>query len=219
MDKVCLLLHGFTGGPYEVQPLADALETDGYRVLVPRLPGHDEQLDGLRTITHVDWIEAVDRYVEEALQQAESIDLVGFSMGGLLAAYAANRYRIRRLVLLSAAVVYVSPGRFTRSMLEMISRKEFSHLQRARQTPLRATWEFMRLAKRLRPEFNRIRVPTLIVQGEQDQIVHPVSARWIYRRVNAPKEMLMFPNSKHLVCQDSEADQIFHAVRQFLRQG
>jgi carboxylesterase len=218
VSKVCLLLHGFTGGPYEVQPLAEALKADGYHTIVPTLTGHQVSL-GLHSVSYTDWLDDVHRYMGEALELAESVDLVGFSMGGLLAAYAANRYRVRRLVLLSAAVIYVSPGRFTRSMVEMLRHKDYSHFNRAAGTSLRAAWQFTRLAKLLRSEFTRLKVPTLIVQGEQDHIVHPLSARWIYSRVNAPKEMLMFPNSKHMVCQDTEAEQIIRSVRQFLKRS
>jgi len=38
--KVCLFFHGFTAGPYQFEPLGEALFQAGYNVLVPLQPGH-----------------------------------------------------------------------------------------------------------------------------------------------------------------------------------
>src|SRR5580704_15003176 len=35
-----LVLHGFTGSPFSMRPLADKLAEAGYAVELPRLPGH-----------------------------------------------------------------------------------------------------------------------------------------------------------------------------------
>jgi carboxylesterase len=37
----CLVLHGLGGGPYELNPLIEALEADGLRVSAPVMPGHE----------------------------------------------------------------------------------------------------------------------------------------------------------------------------------
>jgi alpha-beta hydrolase superfamily lysophospholipase len=36
----CLLIHGFTGTPWDVRPLGEALSAAGISVQAPRLPGH-----------------------------------------------------------------------------------------------------------------------------------------------------------------------------------
>ena len=36
----CLLLHGLAGSPFEMRPLAEALEADGFVVDNAPLPGH-----------------------------------------------------------------------------------------------------------------------------------------------------------------------------------
>mgnify|MGYP001240248117 CR=1 FL=1 len=218
MRKVCLLLHGFTGGPHELWPLAEALVRDGYTAIVPTLRGHNRNKCELKAARHTDWIADADRYVKLALRKADWIDLVGFSMGGLLAAYAANRHRVRRLVLISAAVIYISPRRFARELMGMIRDRNFDHFVKARGTPVSAVLEFARLARRLRPEIPRLKVPTLIVQGDQDHIVHPLSARWICSRITAPKELIMVPGARHLVLLDKQAELAIQAVRRFLNE-
>ena len=217
MTKGCLLFHGFTGGPYEMQPLADVLEEDGYRTMVPVLSGHDEELTGLKHVCHTDWLKDADRYAEQALRECEVLDVVGFSMGGLLAAYVANRYRIRRLVLIGAAIIYISPARFVQAFRDMVRERDFRYFEKAGKTPARALWQFVKLVRKLRPEFSKITVPTLIVQGEADQVVHPASARWIYQRVKGPKELLIVPGARHLVCLEPNAWMVFRAVHEFFQ--
>jgi len=39
---VVVLVHGFTGSPWELEPLVDALAGAGYAVRAPLLPGHGE---------------------------------------------------------------------------------------------------------------------------------------------------------------------------------
>ncbi|HWP35016.1 MAG TPA: alpha/beta fold hydrolase, partial [Thermodesulfobacteriota bacterium] len=50
-----LLLHGFTGDPWEVAPLVAPLAAAGFRVEAPRLPGHDGRPESLAAATWRDW--------------------------------------------------------------------------------------------------------------------------------------------------------------------
>ncbi len=85
--RCCLLLHGFTGGPYEVMPLAEHLREQGFHCHVPTLPGHDQGLKGLGDVTWRDWLRAAAREADRLARQFGEIEVVGFSMGGLLSAY------------------------------------------------------------------------------------------------------------------------------------
>ncbi|MCZ8513097.1 alpha/beta fold hydrolase [Paenibacillus filicis] len=219
MERHCLLLHGFTGGPFEVEPLAEHLRQEGYTCTVPTLPGHEDELQALGRATWHDWLDAAAAETHRLCQIYGSIDLVGFSMGGLIAAYLANRFPIRRLVLLSAAVIYVSPRRFVNHLAMRIRARDWSHLDRAKRTSLPAAFQFMKLARYARQsELPRVSVPTLVVQGEQDQIVHPRSAFYIYNRLQGRRELFLLPESRHMVCLEHEAPQLFKEVTRFLNQ-
>jgi carboxylesterase len=84
-DIGCLLIHGFSGSPVELRPLADALATQGYMVHVPLLPGHGATPEALSRIGYRAWIEAVRTAREELEQRCRTVVVVGYSMGGLLA--------------------------------------------------------------------------------------------------------------------------------------
>ena len=49
-----LLLHGFTGSPWEVRPLGESLAARGFHVLAPQLPGHGTTPEAMLYVTHVD---------------------------------------------------------------------------------------------------------------------------------------------------------------------
>ncbi|TBL80196.1 alpha/beta hydrolase [Paenibacillus thalictri] len=215
----CLLIHGFTGGPYEVEPLARYLETNGTYCRLYTLPGHDRQLHGLKTAGWQEWVRASEIEAEQLSFRYGQFDVVGFSMGGLLAAYLANRYPVRRLVLLNAAVIYVSPRRMVNEIGSRILRGDrFRDWNKATRTPLRALHQFMQLGHALRPEFAEVTVPTLVAQGELDPIIHPRSAHYIMNRLAGPKQLYMYPNSRHMICYEAEAESLFRTVGLFLGQ-
>lgn len=52
----CLCIHGFTGAPYEVEPLAQYLkQTADWEVQSVTLPGHGDELQ-LKGILYQEWI-------------------------------------------------------------------------------------------------------------------------------------------------------------------
>jgi carboxylesterase len=216
-DRHCLLLHGFTGGPYEVLPLAEHLQRLGFICHVPTLPGHEDDLSGLRRTKWMDWLESAAAEAEQLTHQHGPIDVIGFSMGGLISMYLANRFPIRRLVLLSAAAIYVSPARYARDLAYRIRIRDFDHMKKMKQTPFRAALQFMKLARFVKKqELPRITVRTLIVQGQQDQIVHPHSAKYIFRRLQGEREIEWLAKSTHMICLSEEAPLLFNLVERFL---
>ena len=50
-----LCLHGLTGTPYEVRPIAEALVARGIRARGPALPGHDTTLEDLSRVFAQSW--------------------------------------------------------------------------------------------------------------------------------------------------------------------
>src|SRR5699024_6367235 len=99
----CLIIHGFTGGPFEVEPLRAFLEerTD-WKVLVPTLTGHGEELD-LSSVKYEVWLEDAKHALHELQAQCVTGYVVGFSMGVMIAAYLVGTENVDRLVLLATA--------------------------------------------------------------------------------------------------------------------
>ncbi|HEY9292893.1 MAG TPA: alpha/beta fold hydrolase [Microlunatus sp.] len=94
-DIGVLLIHGFTGSPASLRPWAEHLAAAGYRVRVPRLPGHGTSWQELNLTRWQDWYATVKRSYAELSAETTKIVVGGLSMGGALALRLAARQRVR----------------------------------------------------------------------------------------------------------------------------
>lgn len=96
--KVCLFFHGFTAGPYQFEPLGEALFQQGYNVLVPLQPGHGiaGDWDGDNPPPLPEDIQVYKEFVLNWLQEAQPLGqqliLGGYSTGGPLAVWLAQEH-------------------------------------------------------------------------------------------------------------------------------
>ncbi|MFS0864831.1 alpha/beta hydrolase [Fredinandcohnia sp. 179-A 10B2 NHS] len=225
----CLLLHGFTGAPYEVEPLTEHIRaTTDWIVKTPTLPGHGEELK-LKGIPFSDWISYAERELQELLEICNTVYVVGFSMGGIIAGHLATKYPIEKLVLLSAAAYYINPKQLLADVREMIrdgltktlteNDLFLRYKKKITDTPISATIEFRKLVRAIRPKLKQIKVPTLIVQGECDGIVPLKSAHYIYKEISSEeKHLCLLPCAKHHVCYGEDQKKLFEEVDRFLHE-
>lgn len=217
-QKACLLIHGFTGGPHEVEPLAQVLKTQGYYCVTPVLKGHEAR-DGsqLKGANFMEWLSTSEKVAKRLSHQFESLDLVGFSMGGMIAAYLAARITIRKLVLLNPALIYLSPVRFGKQLISSLQQKDWSRLHKINTTPVVAVIEFMKLVRYTKKSLDQVLTPTFIAQGALDPIVHPMGSKRIYRKMKGEKKLVYYPHSGHFICHDADKAQLFRDVQDFLK--
>ncbi|PPA70556.1 alpha/beta hydrolase [Jeotgalibacillus proteolyticus] len=224
----CLLIHGFTGGAYEVNPLARYLrEHTDWIVSVPVLPGHGRTLN-LRDTNADEWVAFAEEELRRLWLYCDEVYVIGFSMGGLIATHLAIHYPVSKLVLLSAAALYINTRQIFKDLNElagnMVRRKLhenewFGHYKyKLINTPLKATFEFRKIAKRTIPLLEKINIPTFIAQGQMDGIVPPKAARYVYDRIGTyEKKLYLSKTSKHLICYAADCDKLFHEIAFFLK--
>ena len=101
--EAVLLLHGFSGYPGELAPLAEGLASAGYAVRAPRFPGHGTCRRDFMQTKAEDWARsAFDAYLEARCDYG-TVHVAGHSMGGLLASAVAISFDAPRLILLAPA--------------------------------------------------------------------------------------------------------------------
>ena len=81
----CLLLHGFASSPADFRGVYRALDDAGWDVHAPRLPGHGTSPDELAQVSAPQMREGARRHYRKLRRRYDTVALVGFSMGGLLA--------------------------------------------------------------------------------------------------------------------------------------
>lgn len=85
-----LVLHGFTGSPWEVRPLCDAALGRGWSVAAPVLAGHATRVAALDHVRWQDWMADAQAALAWLAPGCATVHVAGFSMGGLLAALLAD---------------------------------------------------------------------------------------------------------------------------------
>ncbi|WP_273483448.1 alpha/beta hydrolase [Desulforamulus ruminis] len=220
--KACLILHGFTGGPFEVLPLAEHLKSLGYTVAVPILAGHGDLPASLGPVSYQDWLASAERPLKHLLAAYPKVMVIGFSMGGLIGIHLARKYPIQALVTLSAPIYILNMKRIAQNILLSVKNKDSRRRIRKypgnlMRTPLRSVLHFKLLLARTKPLIPGITVPLLVVQGLKDDTVKPRSADYIYRRAgSSQKQVHYLPESGHLICCDGEASEVCRLVQDFL---
>ncbi len=106
-----LLLHGLTGMPSEMRPVARHLERLGYRVAVPLLPGHGGGHKELLATGWKDWLRGSQEALDKLASECDRVFVGGLSMGSSLAVLlAADNPRVDGLVMLSTTLRYDAPA-------------------------------------------------------------------------------------------------------------
>ena len=190
--KAILVIHGFAGGVYDQEYLTHRLELiKNYDVYTFTLPGHDG--DFKKKITYKDWIKKVDSEMEFLISNGyKKIYVVGHSMGGVLASYAASKYpQVKKLVLVAPAfrISGFENSKFNINTALTSTPKIFEEYgaqlvtNRLLKLPANCYIEFFKVVKELQDCIKEVKIPTLILRGTSDFIVPQESVEYAYSSV------------------------------------
>jgi len=233
-----LLVHGFTGTPHEMAPLADPLARAGFAVLGLRLPGHGERDDGEPNRWPA-WEEAVaDGFAALAdLAPGAPRAVVGLSMGALLALELARARadEVASVVALSPAVTLPrriratlwlagrTPGEKWRQRLlpkgssDIRDADALSRHPKSPPFPIAAALSFNELRVAVRARVGAVDRPLLIVHSQLDRTCPVAGARWLARNVGSRDvELVVLERSGHVIPVDLERERAADLVVRFL---
>lgn len=229
---VCV--HGFTGTPYEMRYLGEALAHAGFTVHGLRLPGHGTRVEDLDRTKWSDWADAVEHAYDRMRERCGTVAVVGQSLGGLLALHLASRRTDVSAVASLAAPVWLE-GLSARvaqwaadGMLRRIRAipKFYGSDVRDPRTkaenpcykaiPTRALAELAAFMRVVDTELPRITCPVLVLHGAHDHTAPVGCASRIADKTKAVR-MRILPRSYHLIAADVEKDIVAGEVISFLR--
>ena len=239
-EDACLLLHGFTGSPWDMRPLGEALATRGLYTRAIRLPGHGTTPEALTRVERRDWEQAVARALGE-LGSYRRVFVAGLSMGALLALRLAADFpeRIHGLALIAPAARLRGVGmevlkrlRNT-GLLERVkpwvekARPDISDPVALAEAPvlrafpsarLRCLWELQDATMGVLP---RVRCPALVAVAEQDHVVDPGCGQVLVRRLTAAREvrLVSFREGFHVMTRDRSAPLLAAEVGSFFERA
>ncbi|MET0152902.1 MAG: alpha/beta fold hydrolase [Candidatus Binatia bacterium] len=231
----CLLLHGFTGTPFEMLPIGEALAKRGYAVRAPLLPGHGTRVEDLARTTWPQWFAAaLDGWTDLGRRSPTRV-VCGLSMGALLAfrlAYERPR-EVRAVAALAPALELASQrsaeiARWVRWVpalprwLAIVPKRPSKVPGVGRRTPaydeipLRSLASMLALQRRVRAELPAITAPVLVVDGGRDDTVSPAAATAIEIALGSTvKSRQRFERSGHILTEGVDAVSVVEAVADF----
>jgi carboxylesterase len=239
-----LCLHGITGTPFEVRPLAEALGRRGCTVAAPMLAGHGGTLRDLAGSGWQDWLRSAEAALDDlqARVGGAPVAICGFSMGGLLALRLARLYpeRVAALVVMSTPLRL---RRFQVAGIRAIARLPIDFRAHPgacvpklagsdisdddlryenpglRAFPIAALEGLLDLMDTVRADLPAIRTPVLVVHGRQDHTVPMEDSLELTGCLGSDViERLWLDRSFHIVTLDVERDTVIDAATRFLAQ-
>lgn len=216
-----LVLHGFTGSPVSMRPLAEALAAAGFAVEMPRLPGHGTDPADLALTTWSDWLAEAERCLGVLQDRVDGkVVVVGLSMGGALTlALGTTHPELAGIVPINAPTkgpddLMVGVQAMVEGGMDVIESiggdiadpdaDELSYDQ----TPLRPLLSMLEAGDAIRAGLRDVACPTLIITSRQDHVVPPTDSDEIAELVGGPVERLFLEKSFHVATLDYDRAEV-----------
>ncbi len=222
-----LFCHGFTGSPWSLREWAQVTADAGYRVSLPRLPGHGTSWQELNLTEWRDWYGAAEQAFLELRAQCDTVFIAGLSMGCALALRIAEKYpdQVAGLALVNPAVMGYPKMRAVpvlhhfrasaKSIGSDIAEPGIQELAYAR-TPLKAANSMMRMWVDVRACLDLVSCPVLVFRSATDHVVPAASTAFVLSHVSSDviTERIL-ERSYHVATMDRDREQIFTESLQF----
>lgn len=226
------LIHGFTGSPVSMRPLGELLAARGFRVEVPRLPGHGTHPRDMQRTRYPDWRAEVERTLQRLTAVAERVVLVGLSMGGTLvldvASSGAHRVagvvcinpqlldREGALVKLSGLIELVAP--LAPAALAGLRKDDIAKPGVSEQAydwvPTASGNSLLKALPRVRAQLGSLRCPLLVAHSRQDHSVPPGNSEELLRLVPHAQELVL-ERSYHVATLDYDLELLAARISDF----
>ena len=239
MVKGCLVIHGLTGTPANMAPIAEALKAKGYLVKAPLLAGHGVDLKTLSATTWQDWYGTVARAHDELCRQAEQIFYVGLSMGGLLGLKLAEDVgsSLKGLALLGLPIklrpifrclvipavrytplrffIHSTAKNFEKSVLDPEGRALYRQNSLGR-IPSPSVFQMEDLKKMIERNLKKVSQPLLLIHGHQDHLADPKGLLELKKKVSSTVvDIAMMEHSAHVVTLDYDKEAVVKKILNF----
>ena len=232
-DIGALLVHGFTGTPYEVRPVGEHLAARGIGSEAILLRGHGTDPDDMLAARYTDWIADVEAGLERLARRYRRVFLIGLSMGGTLVLNVAARHaddpRIAGVVSIAAPVrledwrlrILRWGCKVIRWQLwgrpDIKDRRAWDGHVAYPKFRTQTVLELLALMNETLARLPSVTQPLLLLHARQDHVVPPNNAPLIYGLVGSvDKRLVWLDNAYHVVTVDFCAPVVNEAVASFV---
>lgn len=225
-----LCIHGFTGNPSSMRPVAEAFAAAGFAVELPRLPGHGTTVDDMLTTSWEDWSAEAEAAYQRLAARAGKVVVAGLSMGGTLTVWLAeNHPEIAGIVAINAAVA-PQPAEIVEMVKGMVDEGQTvmpgigsdiakpDVVESAYEgTPLAPLLSLIGAAEQISDRLGEITCPVLIMTSPQDHVVDPAASDLLAAKASGPVERVTLERSYHVATVDYDAELIQERAVEFAK--
>jgi len=236
-NNVVVAVHGFSSAPMEMKELATYLHKKNINVYAPRLKGHGTTAYDLQNSTWEDWYYSLSRAITIASMKYENIYIAGFSAGGLLALLSSLKHcpKLKGVICINAALKLKDSR--VKTLIpavnlwnEIVSSVHIEDLQKEyipniAEHPdinydkhyVKSIFQLNQLMIISSKKLKDIHLPTLVIQGKNDPVVDPASAKEIYINIQSKDKAIVYLNSNtHVIVKTDENKLIFEEIIKFI---
>ena len=167
-------------------------------IICSDMPGHGNntlEFNKDNTLKYV-----INQY--DRVKNYEEIDVLGYSIGGVLAVFLQHLRKIDNLYLLAPALYYIFPGNF--KFLKYKSKSK-NKTNLTKSNKLIYFIEFVKITNYVKREVNIVMPNTYLFIGEDDYLVSYKSVKVLFDNcISDNKSIMMVPNTTHTSILNSE---------------
>ena len=199
-NTVCVLIHGFAGGVYQMKYLEKYLKhINLFNVCSILLDGHGGSKKDLEKTDWSDWLRSAEREIYKLRNKYSSIIIIGFSMGGLIGSQIAANESIDKLILINTPFYFWNAPVILKDILTINIDRINTYINAGSKASMKSNLDFVGLLEKTKKTFNKIKCPTLILQCEGDETVQPKSTKEIEKRISGPVQSKIYHGGGHEV--------------------
>lgn len=195
--RAVLLLHGFTGNSSDVRQLGRFLQKKGYTSYAPQYEGHAAPPEEILQSSPFVWFkDALDGYDYLVEQGYDEIVVAGLSLGGDFALKLSLNRDVKGIVTMCAPMGGKTEGAIYEGFLEYARNfkkyegkdqetidNEMHHFK-----PTETLKELSEALDTIKDQVDEVFDPILVIQAENDNMIDPQSANYIYEHVDSDEK-------------------------------
>lgn len=234
LKKTIILIHGFVGSPYDFKPIAQPLANQGFRVVIPIMPGQTSNDDLLYRSRYTPsfYLNFFKDIVEkERTKTGGKPYLIGFSMGGAISTLLAAEGIIDKLALispfysltirhdqltkLSNLIKNIIPAfpKFVKGKINYpLGKKQYQPGSYWVSTG--AYYQLSLLGQFASTNVSRIQIPTIIFASPNDEVASFKKTKELYKN-HSTATLYEYPNSNHILLFDYDSEKIISKIINF----
>jgi carboxylesterase len=224
-ERALLLLHGFASTPAVYRCLIPEIKHYD-AIICPALKGHAESIEAFSLSKSKDWLATASNTCEVLVNEYKKVDVLGLSLGGLLACELSKQFALNHLFLLAPALKLQMSVHLMLKLTQLLKCMGFYHLRNNagnlitnehaelsyRKLPIATIIEMLTLAQNY--QWVAPTCPVDLFLGVHDAVVASKEVVQLFSPLpNATIHWLK--NSAHILPLDNDFREIVHCINKY----